>query len=122
MEIKSYYLDENSFGFILYEHGENVGRIHLSLVEDGKVAKIVDVIVDETECKPFGFLPFIKWKKSFRSKGYGTALLTKAIQHCKALGISEIIGEMSGDEEKLVVWYERFGFIIREDKSISLSL
>ncbi len=120
MEIKLSRDTENSFSYILYESGSNVGRIHVSLT--GSLAKIEDVFVDEIECSPWWFLPFIKWTKSFRGKGYGTALLTHAIQHCKTLGISEIIGEMHGDEQKLTVWYQRFGFVVSEDKSISLRL
>ncbi|EIT7146347.1 GNAT family N-acetyltransferase [Vibrio vulnificus] len=120
MEIELIRNTENSFSYILYESGSNVGRIHVSLT--GNVAKIEDIIVDEIEYSPWWFLPFIKWTKSFRGKGYGTALLTQAIQHCRSLESSEIIGEMHGDEQKLTVWYQRFGFIVSEDKSISLSL
>ncbi|TOI85026.1 hypothetical protein CGI51_23130 [Vibrio parahaemolyticus] len=120
MEIELIRNTENSFSYILYESGSNVGRIHVSLI--GNVAKIEDIVVDEIEYSPWWFLPFIKWTKSFRGKGYGTALLTQVIQYCKSLGSSEIIGEMHGDEQKLTVWYQRFGFIVSEDKSISLSL
>ncbi|ELS3155161.1 hypothetical protein R5D70_004617 [Vibrio parahaemolyticus] len=74
MEIELIRNTENSFSYILYESGSNVGRIHVSLI--GNVAKIEDIVVDEIEYSPWWFLPFIKWTKSFRGKGYGTALLT----------------------------------------------
>ncbi len=108
-----------SFSYIVRAQGLNVGRIHISISNES--ATIEDINVGEIRFKPYWFFPF-KRTISYRGKGYGSALLKTAINHCREIGVKEILGVMHGDEVKLAKLYKRHGFAVNYDHSIYLSI
>lgn len=97
----------------LYEDGEIVlGRIHV--VIDNNVATIADIIVTELIVNRFCFLPYFKKELTYRNQGYGTNLLNATIKKCREIGVTEIVGNIVGETDRLKSWYSRNGFKIND--------
>jgi GNAT superfamily N-acetyltransferase len=88
--------------------GVRIGYAHISVTQT--VATLADIQVSRFKTRPFVLLPFLRRTHNYRGKGVGSALLRRAIAICKEAGITEIVGCIRGDEERLRVWYKRFGF------------
>ncbi len=95
----------------LYKDGDTIsGKIHV--VIDNNVATISDVIVTQRIVNRFCFLPYFKKELTYRNQGYGTNLLNATINKCREIGVTEIVGNIVGETDRLKSWYSRNGFKI----------
>lgn len=105
--------------FILYHHNRRIGHAYLSL--SGSTAKLADIYILNKKF-PLPFFPFIRVRRNFRNRGYGTLLLKRIVEFCREHGIQQIYGQIVGDRPKLVSWYHRNGFTITDETTITMDL
>lgn len=85
---------------IVAEHGGNVvGMVNIlytiSTAEGSKVALMEDLVVNP----------------DYRSVGIGSSLVNQAIQHCEDLGLKRITLLTDHDDQKVITFYKRHGFV-----------
>ena len=98
----------SGFSYICCECDMPVGKVHVTLKNN--VATIADIIVNQRNIPRVPCIPFLRRTVSYRNRGYGSALLNIAIDKCRALGVTRIMGNMHGDIERLSGWYSKNGF------------
>lgn len=81
------------------DEGRVVGMINLlytiSTAEGGKVAIMEDLVVNP----------------NYRSVGIGSSLVNHAIQHCEDIGLKRITLLTDHDDQKVITFYKRHGFV-----------
>lgn len=85
---------------IVAEHGGNVvGMVNIlytiSTAEGSKVAVMEDLVVNP----------------DYRSVGIGSSLVNQAIQHCEDQGLKRITLLTDHDDQKVITFYKRHGFV-----------
>ena len=60
--------------------------------------------------KPFGFIENVVTHKEYRNKGYGTAILHKAVEVAKENNCYKVMLLTGRKEESVLRFYERAGF------------
>ena len=66
---------------------------------------VVQIIIDEAQINYFSI------KKEFRSKGYGSHLMTYLIKECEKLNVKKLLLEVSENNTIADAFYSKFNFV-----------
>lgn len=99
----------------LLPNGQSVGYINVMV--NGTVAELCDLCVKDSYLYRWpSFMPaFLSIERhlNLQNRGIGSQLLSRAIEHSKSKGCSQMQGWMHGDKARLEKFYRTFGFQIR---------
>jgi GNAT superfamily N-acetyltransferase len=94
---------------VFYDHG----RYYFVVEEDGQLVSscTLDIIKNLTRSgKPYGLIENVVTHKDYRKKGYGTAILHKAVETAKENNCYKVVLLTGRKEESILRFYERAGF------------
>jgi GNAT superfamily N-acetyltransferase len=89
------------------------GRYYFVVEEDGQLVSscTLDIIKNLTRSgKPYGLIENVVTHKDYRKKGYGTAILHKAVETAKENNCYKVVLLTGRKEESVLRFYERAGF------------
>jgi GNAT superfamily N-acetyltransferase len=92
------------------------------LTRNGAIAKLADIQITDIDVCWFELAPFIKRRLNYKGKGYGSRLLDAAIEYCTSQRIERLEGDIVGNLDFLIPWYERHGFRINGGNKIIRAL
>jgi GNAT superfamily N-acetyltransferase len=90
--------DTYAVKIIAEENAREVGRLYLYILKN------------DLHTEPFGFLEDLFVNEQYRKQGIGSELVKTAIEEAKRLGCYKLVGNSRNENEKVHVFYERFGF------------
>jgi ribosomal protein S18 acetylase RimI-like enzyme len=95
-----------------YEHSKKFGAYFLAARSSGKLAGWVqiDKSTDWVTGKEIGWINDVYVKKSYRGKGFATALLKQALEEMKEMDYDEVRLNVYSSNEQAIKLYEKLGF------------
>ncbi|NOR70370.1 MAG: GNAT family N-acetyltransferase [Methylomarinum sp.] len=108
---------EFGFTLILKDQNHSFGRAHVIFNGDN-TATLADIYIEDVDYIPYPWVKFYKKKIQYTRKGHGTYLLKEVIARCKSKGITKITGDLHGDPQVLIPWYQNNGFEVVGGKKI----
>jgi GNAT superfamily N-acetyltransferase len=97
--------DESLFYLVIGENGKIVSSCTLAVIKN-----------ITRSARPYGLIENVVTHPDYRNKGYGTAILRKAVQICKEKNCYKVMLLTSQKEEHVFRFYENAGFN-REEKT-----
>ena len=88
-------------------------RYYIVVEEDGRLASSCTLIIINNltrSGRPFGLIENVVTNKEYRKKGYGTAILHKAVEIAKENNCYKVVLLTGRKEESVLRFYERAGF------------
>ena len=92
---------------------ENPNHFCLGIEEDGMIISSCMLIIIKNltrNARPFALIENVVTHERYRKKGYGTAVLQKAITIAKEKNCNKIMLMTSRKEESTLKFYEKLGF------------
>lgn len=88
-------------------------RYYIVVEEDGRLVSSCTLIIINNltrSGRPFGLIENVVTNKEYRKKGYGTAILHKAVEIAKENNCYKVVLLTGRKEESVLRFYERAGF------------
>jgi ribosomal protein S18 acetylase RimI-like enzyme len=86
---------------------------YIVIEEDGKIVSSCTLAVIKNltrSARPYGLIENVVTHPDYRNKGYGTAVLNKAVEICQYKGCYKVMLLTSSKDESILKFYENAGF------------
>ena len=86
---------------------------YIVVEEDGRIVSSCTLAVIKNltrSAKPYGLIENVVTHPNYRNKGYGTAVLKKAVEICREKGCYKVMLMTSSKDESIFRFYENAGF------------